>query len=391
MGHSHFAFAFFVIFFGASVLATLALYTRQSLLVAYLILGIIVGPFGLKLISQTQVIGEISNVGIMFLLFLLGLNMQPRNLFTMLRGATIVTLSSCLIFGLVSLFICHALGLSWGDSLMVGVAMMFSSTIIGLKLLPTTALHHQRIGEVMVSILLMQDIVAILVLMVLGIMGVASDHGSIYQVLRTLVALPIVIALAYFAERYVLHKLFRRFNRVQEYLFLVAIGWCLALAQLADALGISYEIGAFIAGVSLAASPISQFIAESLKPLRDFFLVVFFFSVGAVFNFHLLPQVWLPVLVLTVVILLLKPATFLGLLRTVDESKRRAWQVGMRLGQASEFSLLVAFLAYQAKFISQQGYITIQAVTILTFIVSSYLVVFFYPSPMSLKPAMRRD
>ena len=119
--------------------------------------------------------------------------------------------------------------------------------------------------------------------------------------------------------------------------------------------------------------------------------MVFFFSVGAVFNFHLLPQVWLPVLVLTVVILLLKPATFLGLLRTVDESKRRAWQVGMRLGQASEFSLLVAFLAYQAKFITQQGYITIQAVTILTFMVSSYLVVFFYPSPMSLKPAMRRD
>ena len=172
---------------------------------------------------------------------------------------------------------------------------------------------------------------------------------------------------------------------------MVAIGWCLGIAELANTLGTSYEIGAFIAGVSLAASPISQFIAESLKPLRDFFLIVFFFTVGAEFNYHLLPQVWIPVVVLLIVTTALKPATFLALLKSVDESKRRAWEVGVRLGQASEFSILVALLAYGADFISESAYIAIQAVTIISFVVSSYLVVFFYPSPMSLHNKLRRD
>ena len=391
MSSSSFVFAFFIIFFGASLLATAALYTRQSLLVAYLVLGVIVGPWGLKLIPQTHVIAEISDIGIMFLLFLLGLNMRFSNLLDMLRGATIVTCVSALVFSAVLMLVMHLFGFAWIDSILVGIALMFSSTIVGLKLLPTTALHHQHIGEVMVSILLFQDVIAIIVLLVLGIGGVGGHQLSWWHAVRSIIAFPLLVAFAYVSERYVLYRLFRRFDRIQEYLFLITIGWCLCLAQIAHWSGLSYEIGAFIAGVSLAASPISQFIAESLKPLRDFFLIIFFFSVGASFHYQGMVDVIWPVLALLLLVIILKPVTFFLLLRSVDESPKRAWEAGVRLGQASEFSLLVAVLALQAELLSQSAYVVIQGVTILSFIISSYWVVMSYPSPMSLTKKLRRD
>jgi len=387
-------FEFFLIFFGASVLATLALYTRQSLLVAYMLAGAVVGPYGIGLISKTQAVSDISSVGIMFLLFLLGLNLQPKNLMKMLRGATVVTIISSVIFALLSIISARYFDFSWGDSLLIGIAMMFSSTIIGLKLLPTTALHHQRIGEVVVSILLMQDIVAIVVLLILNMITGAEtsrSHDYFFAIVRTLVAVPLLVLLAYYVEKYILFHLFRKFNRIREYIFLVAIGWCLGLSEFGSLFGVSHEIGSFIAGVSLASSPISQYIAESLKPLRDFFLVLFFFSVGAGFDYTMLPQVWMPVIVLSLLVLLIRPVIYRLLIRELDDNRKMAWEVGVRLAQASEFSLLVGFLAHEANIISPMAYTIIKSVTILTFIVSSYVIVMYYPSPLAINPELRRD
>lgn len=385
-------FAFFLIFFGASVLATIALYTRQSMIVAYILLGLIVGPYGFGLISESKVIEEISNVGIMFLLFLLGLHLQPKALIKMLRGATLITTTASIIFMVAGIVVFRLFHFDWINSIVIGVAMMFSSTIIGLKLLPTTALHHQHIGKVVISNLLLQDVIAIVVLLVLNLWTQGSGHFNWMMVLKTIIAVPILVTIAYYAEKFVIFKLFRRFDRIKEYVFLVPIGWCLALSELAGVFGLSHEIGAFVAGVALASSPISQYIAENLKPLRDFFLIVFFFTVGAGFNFRLLPDVLLPVLVLAVVIIVLKPLVYRFLYRSVDEENpKTSWEIGMRLGQASEFSLLVGFLAYSTTIITQQAYISIQAVTIISFIVSSYVVVMKYPSPIAFDPKLRRD
>lgn len=384
-------FAFFLIFFGASVLATLALFTRQSMLVAYIVLGLLVGPYGLKLIPASQTIEEISNVGIMFLLFLLGLHLQPKSLIKMLHGAMAVTVVSSVVFALGGFLIFKLFNFSWEDSLIIGLSMMFSSTIIGLKLLPTTVLHHQRIGQVVISVLLLQDVVAILVLLVLNLWKPGSGHFDVWMIVKTLIAMPLLIGVAYYAEKFILHRLFRKFDRIKEYVFLVPIGWCLAFSQVAGVFGLSQDVGAFIAGVALASSPISQYIAENLKPLRDFFLIVFFFSVGAGFNFHLLPHVIFPVLILAIAMIILKPMVYRFLHRNIEEDKKSAWEIGIRLGQASEFSLLVGFLAFSSTLITQQAYISIQAVSILTFIVSSYVIVMKYPSPIAFNSKLRRD
>ena len=163
--------------------------------------------------------------------------------------------------------------------------------------------------------------------------------------LRLAAALPTVVVVSAVMERWVLMSLIQRFDTIREYIFLVAIGWCLGVSQLGHAMGLSHEIGAFVAGVALARSPIATFIAESLKPLRDFFLVMFFFALGAGFPIPVLAQVAFPAACLGGLMLVLKPAVFRWLLRRERESSRLSREIGVRLGQLSEFSLLIAVIA----------------------------------------------
>ncbi|KTD01404.1 cation:proton antiporter [Fluoribacter gormanii] len=383
-------YTIFLIFAGAAFLSTLVLYTKQSLLVAYILLGAVFGPWGLKLVSDVSIVKQIGDVGIVFLLFLLGLHLQPQNLVHMLRKVTWIALVSSVLFAVTAYWIGRFFGLSVAESWILGASMMFSSTIIGLKLLPTTILHHQHTGEVMISVLLMQDVIAIIVLILIN--GAQQTGGfSIDDIILVGINLPALCLFAFAFEKYVLIRLLARFDRTQEYVFLLSIGWCLGLSVLAQKMGLSEDIGAFIAGVALAASPISLFIAESLKPLRDFFLVMFFFSIGATFNFGLAQQVVIPALILSALVLLFKPVLFYLLLGKSGEKKHVAKEVGIRLGQASEFSLLVASIALSTQLISDKASNLIQATTILTFIVSSYFVVLKYPTPIAFSDKMRKD
>ena len=382
-------FAIFVIFTGAAVLGGLALYARQSLLVAYILLGGLLGPWGFRVVTDTTTIQGIGHVGIIFLLFLLGLNLHPQKLFRMLREATIVTVVSSVAFAVLGAVIAFVFGFELIEVLLIGAMMMFSSTIIGLKLLPTTALHHRRMGEIVISVLLLQDFIAIVLLVVLQ-GGSALESGWMATIVLVL-SLPCLAALAYFLARYFLERLILRFDSIQEYLFLAAIGWCVGFAELAHVLGLSYEMGAFIAGVALATSRISTFIAESLKPLRDFFLIMFFFSLGASFELPQLPSVIVPAGLLAVTMLLVKPLVFRALLMRAGESAKNSTELGFRLGQISEFSLLIAVLALDAKIIGETVSYLVQTATLITFIVSSYVIMLRYPTPIAVSAHLRRD
>ena len=170
----------------------------------------------------------------------------------------------------------------------------------------------------------------------------------------------------------------------------MAVGWCLGIASLAHVLSLSWEIGAFVAGVSLATSPIAQYITENLRPLRDFFLVLFFFSVGAAIDPMLLLHVWMPTLLLALVLVAVKPPVFRALLQWRKEPREVAAEVGYRLGQASEFSLLLVFVAGAALMSAEAAHI-VQGATVLTLLLSSYFVIFRYPSPIAVSAALRRD
>jgi len=381
--------SFFLIFSGAAVLASLALYGRQPLLVAYIALGILFGPSGLAIIDNVNLMAEMSSIGIIFLLFLLGLDMQPKALISVMRKATFVGIISCGLFLGLGYLIGWLFGFTPTERWVIGMAMMFSSTIIGIKLLPTTVLHHKHLGEMMVGLLLFQDFVAIACLMIL----LSGSTGAVdfTRLGISFAALPFLIAVAWGAVRYLLQPLLARFDRFHEYVFLLALGWCLGMAELAELMGLSREIGAFIGGITLATSPISQYIALSLKPLRDFFLILFFFSLGAQFRLDMVPDIAFPAIVAAIAVLMFKPVVFRYLLGQQSERKILAWDIGFRLGQISEFSLLIAYLAVSQQLIGSAASTLIQATAILTFLVSSYIVVLNFPNPIAIKDELRRD
>ncbi len=382
-------FSLFLIFVGAAVLATAALFARQAMLVCYIILGVVLGPWGLRLIDDPAWIAEVAEIGIMFLLYLLGVNLLPQQLWRMLGEALGVTAASCLIFLITG----SGLGLIFGftpkEALFIGAVLMFSSTIIGLKLIPTTALHHRHMGQVVISVLLLQDVLAISILLLLQ--GYGKGDNALFDISRQLLFLPLLIGVTYLLERFVLEKLIDRFDQIHEYIFLLAIAWCLGIAELAKTLGLSYEIGAFIAGVGLANSPIALFIAESLKPLRDFFLILFFFSLGAGFNLGMVSDIIVPALGITGIIMVVKPFVFRALLVYAGEKERLSTEIGVRLGQISEFGLLIAVLALESNVISARISYLIQMATLISFIASTYFIVMKYPTPISAADRLRRD
>ncbi len=379
---------FVLIFAGAALFASLFLFLKQPIILAYIVLGIVVGPKGLELISDAEQIERLAHIGIILLLFLIGLNFQPAKLVGLLGLVGIVTLATCFIFMLLSLAVALALGYPFIDSLIIGAALMFSSTIVSLKLIPTTKLHHHHVGDVMISVLLLQDVIAIVLIVLVTEGGMDDVTISVALLLLKLVVLSVM---SFVIVRFVITKLFLKFDVIKEHTFVMTLGWGLFVAGAAEMLGLSFEMGAFIAGISLATVPIALVIAEELKPLRDFFLILFFFSIGAEFDLVVSQQIIVPGLIITALLVTAKPVIFNWGFKAIGEKPQDSAELGVRLGQASEFSLLVAFSALASGLIEERSSHLIQLVVVLTFVVSTYWVVNVYPTPISYKSSQRID
>jgi Kef-type K+ transport system membrane component KefB len=286
------------------------------------------------------------------------------------------------------------------DSLIIGAALMFSSTIVSMKLIPTTQLHHHHIGEVMISVLLLQDVIAIMLIVLVTEGGMDDISVSAALLLLKLLALGV---LSFVFVRFVIQRLLAKFDVIKEHTFVMefdvikehtfvmALGWGLFVAGAAKLLGLSLEMGAFIAGISLATVPIALIIAEELKPLRDFFLILFFFSIGARFDLVASQDLIVPGLIISVLLMLAKPLIFNWGFKAIGEKPEHSAQLGVRLGQASEFSLLIAISALASGLIEERSSYLIQLVVVLTFVASTYWVVFAYPTPISYKSGQRKD
>lgn len=383
--------SFFLIFAGAAVLATVALFTRQPLLVAYMAIGVLLGPHGFAWIPNAEFISDIGHIGIIFLLFLVGLDLPPAKLRNMLGASIVTALVSTAIFFALGFVTLWSFGFDWPAALVAGIACVFSSTIIGIKMLPTTALHHRHIGEIVISLLLIQDLLAIVALLALAGVSGGQEHLVLGHPLLVVAAFPAIAGGAFLGIKFIINPLLARFDAFNEFIFLLVIGWCLAVATVSHLVGMSLEVGAIIAGVALASSPIAQFITDTLRPLRDFFLILFFFSVGAAIDPAVLAKVVWPALCLGGAMLALKPPVFRWLLAWQGEPRGTSWEVGCRLGQASEFSLLVTTVALSGALIGGEAAHVIQGATVLTLVASTYLVIFRYPSPIAVSEKLRRD
>ena len=381
-------FEIVLIFAGAAVLATLFLYLKQPIILAYIALGVAIGPSGAGLIDNPHHIEQLSHVGIILLLFLIGLNLRPDRLIGLFGKVSALTLVTSVIFMSIVMLTAVLMGFAVLESLVIGSALMFSSTIVGLKLIPTTTLHHKHRGEMMVSVLLLQDILAIIIILLITGGQESNIPLTVSLLILKLVLLTII---SFYVVKYVITTLYIKFDTIREHTFLMSLGWGLMVAGTAEYIGLSFEMGAFVAGVSIATLPIALVIAEELKPLRDFFLILFFFSIGAQFDLMVMKDVILPGIVIAVVIVLVKPLVYRWGFNMTGEKDHISIELGIRLGQASEFSLLVAYSALSSGLIDPRSSYLIQAVVILTFVISTYWVINKYPTPISTRPSQRQD
>lgn len=376
------------IIIGAAFLGTLFLYAKQPIIIAYIAIGIMFGPSGYGLIKHTGNIEQISHIGIILLLFLIGLNLQPGKLLGLFKKASPLTFATSAIFGSIAFVFALVLKFTFNDALIFAAAMMFSSTVIGLKLIPTTTLHHKRKGEFMTSILLIQDIIAIVVILfVTGDKGDSTLLTSAYLLLKfTAFSL-----LAFFGVKYIMTPLLMKFDVIQEYTFVATLAWCLLWAEAGQLSGLSYELGAFVAGLSIASCRVALIIAEHLKPLREFFLILFFFAVGADLNLNLDTKLLLMAIIFGIGIVPLKAMIFNRAFRLSGEAPALSSELAVRLAQASEFSLLVAFTALSLGQLSRDAANVLQVATITSFIVSTYWVVLKYPTTISSNARLNQD
>ncbi len=381
-------FEIVLIFAGAAILATLFLYLKQPIILAYIALGVAIGPSGAGLIDNPHHIEQLSHVGIILLLFLIGLNLRPDRMVGLFGKVSALTLITSTIFMSLIMLAAFALGFPLFQSLVIGAALMFSSTIVGLKLIPTTTLHHKHRGEMMVSVLLLQDILAIIIILL--ITG-GQENNIPLTVSLLILKLILLTVISFYVVKYVITNLYIKFDTIREHTFLMSLGWGLTVAGTAEYVGLSFEMGAFVAGVSIATLPIALVIAEELKPLRDFFLILFFFSIGAQFDLMVMMDVVLPGIVIAVIIVLAKPLVYRWGFNMTGEKNYISTELGIRLGQASEFSLLVAYSALLSGLIDQRSSYLIQTVVILTFVISTYWVINKYPTPISSQASQRRD
>ncbi|MGF1727147.1 cation:proton antiporter [Photobacterium nomapromontoriensis] len=376
------------IIISAAILGTLFLYACQPIILAYIAAGMLIGPHGFNLITSAENITQIGNIGVILLLFLIGLNLQPKKLLSLFQESAIVTLTTCAFFFSITLLFCLAIQFSILDASLIAASLMFSSTVIGLKLIPTTTLHHKRMGEMITSILLIQDMLAISVIIFIN-MG--DGDIMLLSFLIMLGKFAAVCALAFAGVRYLILPLFTRFDVIQEYTFVTTLAWCFLWAELSHQVGLSYESGAFIAGISIAVSRVSQAISVHLKPLREFFLILFFFAIGARMDLSQANLYSLLGLLFGGVLVIVKFWGFSLTLKLAKEPPVMRKELSARLSQASEFSFLVAYAAMQTGLLSMQAALFIQVATMTTFIISTYWVVRRFPTPISPVNKLRQD
>ncbi len=372
----------------AAVMAWLATLGRQPIIIAYLIMGILIGPWGFGLIQHVTLIDSIGQIGVTLLLFLAGMVLHPNRLFKLFRTSTLVTLAHSTIAWVLLFILMRLCGFSLQESMYASLAFIFSSTILVVKLLPTTTLHQRYMGSVCIAILIIQDLLAVGFLVF-----IRSSHE--HSLLEFGMALPLkallLIIFSMGLEQFCLRKMMRQCDRFHEELYMLCLGWCLGISALAKEIGLSYEVGAFIAGLALARSPLSRFLTEGLKPLRDFFLMFFFFALGAKLDLKLVKELWVPTLTLGTVILVTRPFIFQILFKKNGEQGSFSKEIGLRLGQASEFGLIIAVTLESAQQIRSEVAQLIQITIIFTMLVSSYIVISKCPTPLGTHVRLKQD
>lgn len=359
----------------AAVVSLLMRSIKQPLLIGHIITGIIVGPVALNVIHNPNSLSVFGDIGIALLLFIIGLGMNPGVVKEVGKASTVTALSEIGAVTLIAWVILQLLGLSSRESIFIGIGLGINSTIVALKLLGDKKELGRLYGKLTIGTSLVEDVIAAIALLL-----VASAKDGHWLSVGPLVSLTVKGALVglamYIVSKEVLPRLQKLVASDQELLFLTAIAIGLGSAALFAKIGLSMEVGALAAGVLLATRPYAQEIGARLRPLRDFFVIVFFIALGTELTFNNFGSIFWPFIVGTLIVVVAKPLVILSSLGFLGYTKRTSFMTAATLSQVSEFSIIFVILG------SQKGLISHEIVSLLTFIalasiaISTYIVTF---------------
>ena len=373
-----FAFMLVIAFIASYFLRAL----RQPIVVGYILGGMIIAYFlgagFVNLEDSKNIINLFSNFGIAFLLFVVGLHLNPRVIKEIGTASILVGLGQMAITFILSFLISYyLLGFEILSSVYIGIALMFSSTIIAMKLLSDKNNINALFGKISIGVLIIQDIVAIFILMLISSLSNGTSLSS-FALKSVLGGIGLIIVLFLFGY-FLLDKFLDSIAKSQELLFLFSICWCFLIGTLFWFLGFSIEIGALIAGVVLSLSPYSIEMGSKVRPLRDFFLILFFIILGLNMGLQNIGGIIIIALILSVVALILKPVIIMSLMALFGYTKKTNFLVGTTLSQISEFSLIILALGLSFRHITNELFSTIALTLVITIILSTYIVIYSKP------------
>ncbi|HEY4526193.1 MAG TPA: cation:proton antiporter [Candidatus Paceibacterota bacterium] len=354
----------------ASVLGYLARLFRQPLILAYLATGLLLNYFYPAGVHDSMRI--FADLGIMFLLFLVGLEINYESFRIISKPALIIGLAQVLITFGAGFWIAKLLHFGIVSAFYIGVALTFSSTIIAVKVLTEKKDMHSLYGRIAVGILLIQDLVAIILLVILS--GVRGGQGVEYLSILGVVGKAIVLfGLMLYLGRKILPFVLDKVARSHELLFVMSLAWVFLVAAFAELIGFSIEIAGFLAGLALANSAEHFQISARVRPLRDFFILIFFVALGSSITFSNIGESAISILILSLFVLIGNPLIVLVVMGLMGYRKRTGFMTGMAIAQISEFSLVLVALGAKIGHLDNGIVSLIAAVGLTTFILSSYL------------------
>jgi Kef-type K+ transport system membrane component KefB len=358
----------------AAVIAGILQRLKQPVIIGHILTGLIVGPFLFGNTHFKDVFDSLAQIGIALLLFIIGLSLTPKVIKEVGQVSFFTGFGQILVTTLAGFGLSRLLGFGNIPSLYIGLALTFSSTIIIMKLISDKKENTKFYSKISIGMLLFQDLlVAFILIAVSAFSGGVSDWQTItLTVLKGILVIDAIIL----AVIFIIPRLTSSFAKSQEFLFLFAIGWGLGLATLFHSLGFSMEIGALVAGVALSTTPYHFEISTRLRPIRDFFIILFFILLGSRLTFDAIKDLWIVALVMSAFVVFVKPMIVMGITGVLGYRKKISFMTGINFTQVSEFSLILIILVAGLGLVPTEVIQLLTLVSLITIALSSYSVLY---------------
>lgn len=370
----------------SALFGVLAVRLRQPLIIAYILVGIVAGPAVMNLSGDHASLDLLAEIGITVLLFVVGLKLDMRLVRTLGPVALATGLGQLGFTILFGLLLCRLLGLDWLTAAYVAVALTFSSTIIIVKLLSDKGEIDSLHGRIAMGFLIVQDIAVVLAMLAINLYQPAEGSHQGLSPLTLLAVLLGSLVLLYLLMRHALPRLIGPMARSPELLMLVAVAWGTLLAGGAQALGLSKEIGAFIAGFCLASTPLREAIASRLTSLRDFLLLFFFLHLGIQLDFSHFHNQLGSALLLSLFVLIGNPLIVMAIMGAMGYRKRTGFMAGLTVAQISEFSIIFVAMGIGLGHVGGEALGLTTLVGVVTITLSTYMILYSQPLFEHLSP-----